>query len=445
MPEKAAQSELLNKSPDSPRDSGPSLPDLAFGLLLFLTLTDLYRFIALWAGFTSLAPLTGVFALACIGYALRYWRYTCVPFSRLAGWTAFVLLVPLGSIAYSLNPNFRYAALQFFYMSLLWASKAFFSRSSTSSLRGLLLDAALIVGFAGVVLSIVNPGLFVAISQMTGDETPYFFGRAYGFYLQPNMCASSVTFLMFLWLFVRKPRGLLYSLLIITTYLLAILLTGSRGGMVTAAFLLSGYILFPGREWDWPVFGARIVRFSVLGGAGLVLLIGAVFELAPHLTPDGAVETLRRIKSLADYRDLAQADNSVRGRLESQQAYLAMMAERPLLGYGMGSAPVMRERGFLAHTSHNMFIEYGFMYGAVGLVVWLGVALMTWQDCFVLRRVLFHKIGLLFFGVMFLTCLTSNTVLAERVPYVVVGWLLANRGPYPQAFSAANTLTMDGY
>ena len=120
-----------------------------------------------------------------------------------------VLLVPLVSVVYSLAPTFRDIALQIFYLSLLWASKAFFSRPATRSLRVLLLDAALISGFIGVGLSLLKPWIFVPMAEMTQNDIPYFAGRGYGFYLQPNACAASMTLLFFLWLFVRKPHGLL--------------------------------------------------------------------------------------------------------------------------------------------------------------------------------------------------------------------------------------------
>lgn len=429
MSEKLAESGSLSRASDSPHEGGPSVPDLAFGLVLFLTLTDLYRFIAPWAGFRSLAPLTAVFTLAAIAYATYYWPYACVPVSRLVGWTTFLLVVPLASLVYSVDPSFRDGALQVFYLSLLWASKAFFTRSGTTPLRGLLLEAALLVGFVGVVLSIIHPALFATIARMTAHPSPYREGRGYGFFLQSNACAASLTFLMFLWLFVRKPRRLWHSLLVVVVYVLAIFLTGSRGGIVTATFLLGSYVLFVGPEWDWRALGTQVIRFSVLGGIGSVFLVGVVFVIVPRLAPDGAAETLRRIRSLADYRYLMHKDESIRGRLEAQRAYLAGIAERPFLGCGMGSALVLHKQGFLPRSSHNMFVEYSFAYGAVGLVVWLALSWMTWQDCFALRHVLHHKIHFLFFGMVFLACMTSDAILVNRVLYVAFGWLLAQRYP----------------
>lgn len=429
--ENAVQSDPQACSVGSSAGCRPTLFDVAFALVLFLTVTDLYRFIALWAGFASLAPVTGAFALFAAAYASHYWRHTRIPFGRLIAWTTFVLLIPLGSLTYSLNPNFRDVALQVFYLSLLWGSMAFFSRPSTCSLRSILLDAALVTGFVGVVLSIIKPSLFIAISQMLDDSTRYYLGRGYGFYLEPNVCANGLTLLMFLWLLARKPRRSWCCLLIGVTYLLAIFLTGSRGGMLISMFLLTSYFLFAGPEWDWPVLGARFVRLAVLGGVALVLMVGAVFEVAPHLAPDRAIETLKRIKSLADYRDLTQEDNSVRGRVKSQKAYLSMITERSILGYGIGSAPVMREKRLLAHSSHNAFIEYWFTYGAVGVVFWLYVAFVTWQDCFALRWKLSYKVDWLFLGILLLMCMVSNTVLAERTLYVALGWILASRYGHP--------------
>jgi O-antigen ligase len=407
----------------------PSIVDFAFAMVLFLVMTDLYRFIALWAGFSNFALVAGVFTLAAVGYSLVYWRYTCIPLGRFIAWTTFIVLIPLGSLAYSLNPNFRDIALQVLYLALLWGSKAFFSRSTTKSLRGVLLDAGLFVGFTGVVLSIIKPRLFIAISEMTGDETPYFQGRGYGFYLQPNVCAATLTLLFFLWLFVRKPSRFIH-IIFTFGYLLAIFLTGSRGGMVMSVFLVSFHMLLASPGWSLSRLSARLIRLGLFGGVGLLLVIGAVFTFAPRLTPDGAVETLNRIGSLAKYRELTQGDASIGGRLDAQQAYLSLIVERPLLGYGIGSAPVMRERRLLVRGAHNTFIEYAFAYGAIGLIAWLSVSIITWQDCLALRWSLQHKIDLLFFGVVFIACMVSSTVLGNRVLYIVLGWLLAQRYTY---------------
>jgi len=411
------------------RGCAPTSWDLAFGLVFFLTITDLYRLIAPWAGLGSLAPLTGIFTLVSVGYALHYWRDTRLPLSRLIGWTTFVLLIPLGSLAYSPAPSFRDMALQVLYFSLLWSGKVFFSRASTGFLRGILLDAALVAGYVGVVLSILDPSLFAGIAETTEDTTN-FLGRGFGFYLQPNVCAASLTLLFFLWLFARKPRGL-FRITFTLAYLLAILLTGSRGGMVMSVFLVASHVLLAGPSWDMPVLGGRFVRFVVAGGVGIVLVVGAVFDVAPGLVPGGLDETLYRIRSLAEYRDLATGDKSVQGRLQVQQAYFPLIAERPFLGYGLGSSAAMRERRVLERPSHNMFIEYTFMYGLTGIVIWILVIGMTWEDCLALRWTEHHKVHLLLFGVLFCACMVSNTVLSNRVLYCVLGWVLARRYSHP--------------
>jgi len=181
-----------------------STADILFAFVLFLTVTDSYRLIAVWGQVGSLAPLTGVFALAALLYALFHSSYSAMPFSRFLAWTTFVLLLPVGSVAYSLNPNFRDIGLQISYFSLLCGSKVFFSRATTRHLRRVLLDGALVSGFTGVILSILRPDLFKSLAQGTDFTTFDFAGRGYGFYLQPNICAASITLLFFLWLFVRK-------------------------------------------------------------------------------------------------------------------------------------------------------------------------------------------------------------------------------------------------
>ena len=422
--ERTGQPYLLSRSPGMLARSRPTFLDIAFGLVLFLTMTDLYRFIASWGGLKGFGPIAGVFTLVSIVYTLRYRWYARVPLSRWTGWTAFLLLVPLWSLVYSLNPNFRDVALQFLSFSLLWASKAFFTRDATKRLRCVLLDAGLVSGFAGVVLSIFKPSLFTAIAEIT-DSTTYSAGRGYGFYLQPNVCAASLTLLFLLWLFMRKSTGM-HRVVFTGGYLLSIFLTGSRGGMIMSVCLISLHALLRGAGWDFSRLSIRFIRLALFGGMGLALLIAVIFEIAPYFIPYQGFVTLTRIRNLAELHSLA-ADDAMGSRLEHQRAYFSFITERPFLGYGLGSPAAMRESKLLKKASHNTFIEYTFMYGIVGLGVWAGVIWMTWRDCASLRRVEHLKIDLLFFVILFLACMVSNTVLGNRILYIVLGWILARR------------------
>lgn len=425
------------KVADYSRRARPSLLDVIFAVVLFLTVTDLYRFGAVWARFNSLAPLTGAFALAAFVYTLHYCRYSCLPLSRWMAWTTFLLVIPIASLVYSPNPNFRDVALQVFYLSLLWGSKVFFSRPGTRSIHGILVDGALAVGCAGVILSIFKPELFAALAQVNDRDMPYYHGRGYGFYLQPNVCAASLTLLFFLWLFVRRPRRTSY-VMVSLTYLLTTILTGSRAGVVMAVFLVAFYPLLAGPGWNLARLGARMVRVSLLGGVGLAIVVAAVFSAAPRLASGGVLETLKRVGGLLAYRELLQQDASVRGRVDHVKDYMVKCYEQPFIGYGIASAPVMRAQGLLEAPSHNTFIEFAFTYGSVGILAWVVVVMMTWEDCRLLRSRFQYKIHVLFFGTLALACLASNTVLGNRILYVVLGWLLATRYTSQAAWKANN-------
>lgn len=407
-----------------------SLADVVFGAVLFMTVTESYRFVAVWMGFKSMAPVAGGFALIGLAYAAHHGRDARLPVSRLIGWGLFLLVLPLGSLIYSLNPNFRDMALQILYVSLLVGSKTFFARKPTRSLRGPLLDGALITGYVGLVWSIIDPGAFDVIASLTTIERRFYAGRGFGLYLQPNVCAPSLTLLFFLWLFVCRRKGI-YRVVMIGAYFMAIFLTGSRGGMIMSVFLVFSHAALGGRMWNLPRFYGRVARLAVFGSVGLALVIAMVFALIPRLAT-GAVVTLDRIRGLTKYRQLAQGDDSVKDRLAIQRDYLGRIAERPLLGYGMGSAPVMRERGLFLRSSHNAFLEYTFSYGFVGVFLLVLVLLMTWQDGFAVRGHFQHKPDLLFLGIAFLACMVSNTILGNRILYVVVGWFLSHRYPRRQ-------------
>lgn len=143
---------------------------------------------------------------------------------------------------------------------------------------------------------------------------------------------------------VGRRALLLVALLVLVT---ASLLTGSRGGFLSllvalAVFLLLGFLVTRPR----PAHGAAAVAVTLLVAWGLFSVSG---------------ETV--------WQRLERLDESGSGRVQVFQLALAMIAERPLLGHGLGAFEqafqLHRDERFwiLFDMAHNTYLEHAVELG----------------------------------------------------------------------------------
>ncbi len=183
----------------------------------------------------------------------------------------------------------------------------------------------------------------------------------------PNDTAAIILMMFPLcyYLFFNDPkrwmRGV-YALAMVLS-LVAVVLTGSRGGFLGLVFLL--FLL-------WLRSQRKIL--------GLFVAL-AVFGILWTTAPEGYRE---RIHSITHY----QEDESAMARVYLRKAAIAMFLHNPLVGIGVGNFnDFARDYGAITfHTAHNMYLLVLGELGALGIAVFLYIWLRALKEAKSLGR-----------------------------------------------------------
>jgi O-antigen ligase len=175
---------------------------------------------------------------------------------------------------------------------------------------------------------------------------------------------------------VWRVVGALSSLLITV----ALILTGSRGGVIAAAI---GFVLVLVFAWRWHPDVRRSVVHLVAGALLTVALLGFASYVAVQLSPEGRWAHLGSIDPL---RRLTSADTGSSGRAEIWTTGYLACRQFCTLGAGLGNFPTVFTELFassgagrnvgLDRPGHNLYIQVAVETGFVGLTL-LGFALVT--------------------------------------------------------------------
>ncbi|MDW8104385.1 MAG: O-antigen ligase family protein [Armatimonadota bacterium] len=177
----------------------------------------------------------------------------------------------------------------------------------------------------------------------------------------PNDTAAVILMMFPLcyYLFFHDPkrwmRGV-YALAMVLS-LVAVVLTGSRGGFLGLVFLL--FLLW------------LRSRRKVLGMFVALAVFGALWFTAP----EGYRE---RIRSITEYHQ----DESAMARVHLREAAVRMFLHNPLVGIGIGNfMDFAREYGAITyHTAHNMYLLVLGELGALGITVFLYIWLRALRE-----------------------------------------------------------------
>jgi O-antigen ligase len=157
----------------------------------------------------------------------------------------------------------------------------------------------------------------------------------------------------------------------------ALILTGSRGGVIAAA---ASFFLFLILAWRWHPDIRRSVLHLVSGALLTVVLLGFATFVAVQLSPEGRWATLGSIDPL---RRLTSVETGTSGRAEIWTTGYQACRQYCALGAGLGNFPVVFTELFansgagrnvgLARPGHNLYIEVSVETGFIGLTL-LGIA-----------------------------------------------------------------------
>jgi hypothetical protein len=216
------------------------------------------------------------------------------------------------------------------------------------------------------------------VSLSIGLVLNYHGGRAFiNDNFDPNDIAYALDTILPLVLALRQRLSRLGWLLMnafAVVIVLAILLTGSRGGAVGLCVVMAAGTAFPlGRDARGALkkFSLRptLVRCAIL-----VLTVALAWGYLP-------ADTQQRMATLLDLSNDYNADATENGsRLLIWKQDIAMVWKRPI-GYGLGSAELVDGlAGGQYRTAHNSFIQVLVELGVLGLLIYLHVIYTTWKE-----------------------------------------------------------------
>jgi hypothetical protein len=152
---------------------------------------------------------------------------------------------------------------------------------------------------------------------------------------------------------------LIYALLLGST-LLALVTTGSRGGMISLLIAISIYLYF--------LHGQRVITLpTIYGIIALFIVIGSItFMLAPKVPKEILLER-------SDFNQLEKGmDYYTAGRTKVLREGLLLFSESPIYGHGAGTfMPLMKMKYGIAIVSHNAYLTYLVETGIVGFLLYL--------------------------------------------------------------------------
>lgn len=171
-------------------------------------------------------------------------------------------------------------------------------------------------------------------------------------------------------------RVKLFWFAIAGAFIAGIYLTGSRGALLSIAPAVGIWLLAAGRKY---------LRYV----APMIAVVIIAFMLLP-----GAFSRIATIAQLTDNEPTSQVDQSLVDRVAVQQIAVAIFADHPVTGVGVGNFTEVEPR-YMAHATigtpsrvfapHNLYLELAAEQGLAGLAAW---ALFLGGSCFLCLRVI---------------------------------------------------------
>lgn len=216
------------------------------------------------------------------------------------------------------------------------------------------------------------------VSLSVGLVLNYHGGRAFiNDNFDPNDIAYALDTILPLVLALRQRESrlgwLLMNAFAIVT-VLAILLTGSRGGAVGLCVVMAAATAFPLSREVRGALKTFSLRQTVIRCAILVLTVALAWGYLP-------ADTQQRMATLMDLSNDYNANATENGsRLLIWKQDIGMVWKRPI-GYGLGSAELVDGlAGGQYRTAHNNFVQVLVELGVLGLLIYLYVIYTTWRE-----------------------------------------------------------------
>lgn len=298
---------------------------------------------------------------------------------------------------------------------LCFSTMVYFLRYGYLSLSKLFV-ISVYIAFFGLLLSVLNPLIFYVFAE-ENQANAVLTGRAFGFYLQPNIAAASLNAL---YLSIACMQRRIPSHLVSLVCFFGILLTASRAGI--ALFVAVFLILFISRSNKGLLLGffVRLPKLVFVGfAAGLALI--ATISLYKNYGPKtemefSAAKRLTAIVDLGAKKSVSVITKDSDSRIDSVMRYVGYVQDHPL-GYGLGATQRMAASGHFLHSPHNQYVIVAFETGVFGLglyLIWLVSIFARKKKQLAWAFAVSVFLFLSFYG------LVSNTLFSNRCIYLLI-------------------------
>lgn len=401
--------------------SSSSFSKLLFGIIIFLLITDGYRFTT-FVPVLSVSRFSALSTVMLLIYGFRDIRRYAKQLDILALLFATTVAWPVISAAWAPAPTLRDIGIQLHLFAIFVGSSAFLLRHPGSMYT--IPIKAILFSTAFALLSLVFPDAFRAFAEEA--EARYDFrGRAFGLFLQPNRLAHSLCLIYAVFLLAPGRPPLKAHAVATALLLICVGLSGSRAGMLTAVLLVGATTAAELHSTHFAFLQKRKSRLLFMMFSISILMIGAVTIGGDRVNFGERQNLQERIASI--YNKRARKDTrSIEARTTLAKRYLNAAQQKPLIGHGLGSSYFfVTQRRLFENRSHNGAIEVLYLYGLVGLALW---AMMLTAFCFGLQWQTFVRSKVLNIGLfvaVLLLAATANTFIVNRVLFFLLGAMYA--------------------
>ncbi len=411
-----------------------------FSVLLFLNLTGTYRFIATLLG-CKVSVISAVILFGLILWLICNAKYvlwlTRNPFYNLA--FTLILFWPLFTLFYSEGVLLNKIALQSYYFLLFTGIIIFLKKYDIAPFSKIIFYSYW-TAVVGLLTSFFCPEYFVNTAELVSATTDYY-GRAFGFMLQPNMAVTNLSLLFIFYLSFVGLKTFIVSYAAVISYAVCILLTGSRTGIVImlliggigfchflfdSFFFRENKIILKRTSLRKILFIALIILLSVSFGSVALRYVATSDLIKTQQTGYGLRERIENFLHGKLSDTAVSEDVNLQARFDFQRMTIEKIMERSLVGFGLGSKDRMRDTAQLPHASHNQFLDYCLELGTPYAFLFF-CFFFIWPLFLKKRRTIeslfkYNWISQMVMVVLALS-LVSNTVLIMRSTWVLMGVL----------------------
>ena len=399
--------------------------DKLFFLVLVLNATSLFAFLAPQFGVTI-----GTISLALLALNIYYLivkaRYSVPLFLRggMGSWLFVIVLWPLCTVVYAPSFNMREIGLTLYYFSLFFGTVVYTVANGLPAIHRVM-SISLVISVVGMALSMLMPGYFESVAVLATGRT-VFEGRPFGFFMQPNILAQGLGLLFIGWFSLLQRKNGLSEVVAILAFLLVMLLTGSRLGILIAVITVTVSLAYSWRK------RLRSKRYLLKICLLTICLAGGVIGTRHYLSIVGnsvnrrEYDLIDRMETMLSFKlskdGSLKDDASIKKRFATQAVYMSLINEKTLLGHGFGSDTYYLDEGVLFNSAHSDAITCAMEYGVLYVFVFALLMLqLYWKRSRRGVERVFQTNSIFQFVAVVLFLFAVGSFLNLRTLYVVLG------------------------